>query len=188
MDSALAWIGQIAEWVGKFFPRWVILDSTEGGVKFIGHPWRPGVKVVACGPGIVWFWPACTFFQSYPTARQTDNLPTQTFTTLDGKTIAVGGMLVYAVDDVVKLLTQTHSAAKAIQDIALTAVHDVCCSLAWESLCEMQRKGTLDTRLRNAANKQLEEYGVRVLKCMLTDLAVTRVLKVIQSVNQEVTL
>ncbi len=35
MDSALAWIGQVAEWVGRFIPRLIILNTTEGAVKFV---------------------------------------------------------------------------------------------------------------------------------------------------------
>ncbi len=180
MDSALAWIGQIADWLGRFFPRWIILDPREGGVKYVR-----GKNVVEMGPGIHWYWPLVTTLQTYPTVRQADNLQTQVFTTLDDQTIAVGGLLVYDVSDVVKLLTSCHNAIQTVQDISLTAVHDVCANLSWEELKEKQRKGTLDTALKNAAQKQLGDYGVRVIKCMLTDLAKTRVLKVIQSVNKD---
>jgi regulator of protease activity HflC (stomatin/prohibitin superfamily) len=179
MDSALAWIGQLAEWIGKFFPRLVILDPRKGGVKFIR-----GQKVVQLKPLDV-YWPILTEIDTYPVVRQTDNLVTQTFVTKDDVTIAVGGMIVYEVTDVVKLLTTVHNAIHAIQDIALTAIHDVCCNMTWEQLKDEQRKGTLDTKLRKATEKQLSEYGVKVIKCMLTDLARTRVLKVIQSVNRD---
>ncbi len=180
MNGALEWIGQIADWVGKFFPRWVILNPTEGAVKFVR-----GSRIVVCGAGIHWYWPVTTLWEMYPVARQADNLPTQTLVTLDDKTIAVGGMLVYRVDDLGKLLTMTHHPVRLVQDIALTAVHDVCCQLTWDQLKVEQRKSTLDTKLKNAAHRQLAEYGVAVIKCMLTDMAPTRVLKIIQSVNQD---
>lgn len=185
MESALAWVGAIFDWLGKWIPRWTVLDTTEGAVKYIGSFWSEGVTTVACGPGVHWYWPVTTLWQMYPTARQTDNLPTQTFCTKDDKVIAVGGMLIYAVDDIVKLVTTTHSPMMAVQDIALTSIHDVCCNLTWEELKDEQRRGTLDTKLKNTVQRQLADYGVRVLKCMLTDLAPTRVLKVIQSVNHE---
>lgn len=180
MESALAWIGQLADFVGRFFPRWIILDPRSGGVKYVR-----GSRVVKLGPGIHWYWPLVTTYDTYPTVRQTDNMVTQTIVTKDDKTVAVGGMIVYDVPDVEKLLTTVHHAIRAIQDIALTAVHDVCCNMSWDELKSEQRKGTLDTKLRKAAEKQLSEYGVRVIKCMLTDLAQTRVLKVIQSVNKD---
>lgn len=178
--DALAWIGQIIDWIGKFVPRWRILDTTEGAVKFVR-----GKKVIVLGPGVHWWWPATTLMNVYPTARQADRLPTQTMCTIDDKVIIVGGMLVYRVEDLGALLSTTHSAVTAIKDICLTAIHDVCCDLSWSDLKNEQRKGTLDTKLKNAAQKQLSEYGVKVIKLMLTDLAPCRVLKLSQSTAQE---
>jgi hypothetical protein len=48
-----------------------------------------------------------------------------------------------------------------------------------------QRRGTLDTKLKNAAKKQLEDYGVRVMKVQLTDLAESRVLRLVQSMSKD---
>lgn len=198
MGEAFAWIGYIVEWIGRFFPRWQILNPTEGGVKFVGYMlpvrfrayWgrvlRTGhydgpMRMEVLGAGIHWFWPATTEFQFYPVVRQADNLPAQTIVTMDGRNIAVGGMMVYEVTDLGKLISTTHSAVKLIQDVSLTAIHDVCCDMTWENLVTEQRKGTLNTKLRRAAHKQLEEYGINVIKCMLTDLAPTRVYRVINS-------
>lgn len=192
MGSALDWIGQIASWIGQWIPRWVLLDSTMGAVKFEGFflpaRWRRykgNMRTTVWGPGIWWFWPATTFVSTYPTAFQTDNLPSQTMETADGVAITVGGMLTYTVDDVAKLLTQTHSGVKMVQVLTLAAVHDVCCNLDWDQLRAEQRRGTLDTKLRNAAQRQLTDFGVRVSKCMLTDLAKTRVYRLIQSTQQD---
>ena len=180
MDNALAWIGQIADWFGRFFPRWVILNPTEGAVKFVR-----GSRVVVCGAGIHWYWPVTTTWHEYPIARQTDNLPTQTLVTSDGKVVAVGGMLVYSVHDLGKLMTSCHHPVSLIQDLALTVVHDICAKLEWEELKLENRKGTLDTKLKNAAKNQLTEYGVTVIKLMLTDLAPARVIKLIQSTSTD---
>jgi hypothetical protein len=90
MDSALAWIGQVAEWLGAFFPRWVVLDTATGAVKFVkGQP-------KFCEPGAVhWFWPVTTLWQTYPVVRQTDRLESQTIETTDGKTFIVAGTITY---------------------------------------------------------------------------------------------
>lgn len=196
MDSALAWVGQIAEWIGRFFPRWVILDVTEGGVKYVGYFLPRGLRlrfrgfdgdmrVQILGPGLHWYWPATTKLQEHPTARQADNLPTQTIVTSDDKCVAVSGMLVYEVRDLGAFVTQTFSPMHLVQDISLTAIHDVCSNFTWEELKTKQQKGTLDTALKNAAHKQLEPYGIKVIKCMLTDLAITRVLRLIQTTSQD---
>jgi regulator of protease activity HflC (stomatin/prohibitin superfamily) len=178
--EALAWIGQIFEWIGKFIPRWAILDLTEGAVKYVR-----GKKAVYCGPGIHWYWPVLSTWYPYPTVRQADRLLTQTFVTTDDKVVAVGGIIVYKVSDLLRLLTTTHNATSAVRDIALTAIHDVCCRMSWEELKSEQRKGTLDTKLRNMTQKALSDYGVEVEKVMLVDLSPARVLKVLQSVSQE---
>jgi hypothetical protein len=48
-----------------------------------------------------------------------------------------------------------------------------------------QRNRTLDTELKNAALADLKEYGIKVWKVMLTDLAPCRVLKIVQSVSND---
>lgn len=180
MNEALAWIGQIAEWVGKFIPRWVILDPTMGGVKFVR-----GVKVVPLAPGIHWFWPATTRLDTYPTANQTDELRSQTIVTSDGRTIDVAGLLRYRVSDIAKLLSENYQAKVAIADVSLAAIHDVCCDMEWPELIAKQRKGTLRTELRNAVKKELAPMGVQVVEVSLTDLALCRVLKLKQSTRND---
>lgn len=190
MDSALAWIGQIAEWLGRFIPRVVVVPSTMGAVKYKAHPfaaWRKcePMTIEACGGGIHVYWPILTEWDTYPVAGQTDDLRSQIIVTADGRTVAIGGMVTYEVSDIIKLLTTRWGAQKAISDICLTAIHDACCAMTWDELHAEQRKGTLGTKLKNEAKRQLEKLGVTVLKLQLTDLAPARVLKVIQSVGKD---
>jgi regulator of protease activity HflC (stomatin/prohibitin superfamily) len=180
VDAALAWVGQIAEFIGKFFPRWIIIPVTMGGVKYVR-----GWKVVTMEPGIVWYWPVTTMIDTYPTVSQTDNLPSQTVESEDDLAFTVGGMVTYSVFDVAKLLTGSHTGTMRIQATTLAAIHTVCSRMTWQDLKREQRKGTLDTKLRNAAGKALFEFGVRVEECQLTDLARTRVYRLIQSTQQD---
>jgi hypothetical protein len=57
--------------------------------------------------------------------------------------------------------------------------------MTMEQLKIEQRRGTLDTKLKNTTQKALNDYGVNVIKVMLTDLAPARVLKLMQSTSQE---
>ncbi len=181
MDSALAWVGWIAEWVGRFIPRREILDTTEGAIKYVG-----GSKPVVCAAGVHWYWPWRSTFVLYPTARQTDRLETQTMETEDGITFIVSGAITYQVDDLMALVTTTHSPTTAIVDLALLAVHDVCSDYTWSDLKAAQRKGRgLPTKLRNEAQSLLSAYGVKVLQLRLTTLARCRVFKVSQSTSTE---
>lgn len=180
MDNALAWIGKIAEWLGQWIPRWTILDTTEGAVKYVG-----GSRIVACRAGIHFWWPARTTWQQYPTARQTDRLESQVMESRDEKTFMVSGTLTYRVENIARLLPWVHSPATTTVDIAMTAVHDVCCQFTWAELQDEQRRGTLKTKLRNAAQRDLEELGIRVVMLKLNTLARCRVLKISQSTSSE---
>lgn len=196
MESAFAWIGKIADWIGQWIPRREILDTTEGAIKYTGFflPQRLRVlcggydgllKVTVCEAGIHWYWPAASTWVMYPTARQTDRLETQTMESKDGKTFLVGGTLTYRVKDLGMLVPKNHSPVTATIDIAMTALHDVCCALDWTELQEQQRKGTLKTKLKNAAQRDLEEIGIEVIRLKLNSLARCRVLKVSQSTASE---
>lgn len=180
LDNALGWIGQVFEWIGRFVPRWEIVEPTMSGVKYVR-----GARVVVCPAGIHWYWPVTTKWEVHQVARQADRLESQTIVTADGKVIDVGGLLVYKINNLETLVTTCYSPMSLIQDIALSAVHDVCCDMTWDELTAAQRKGTLVTRLRNEAKKQLQDYGVEIVKCMLTDLAPTKVLRVNQSHARE---
>lgn len=192
MDSALAWIGQLAEWLGKFFPRFALLTQGEGAVKYEGfflparlRRYKEPIRLTVHEPGLHWYWPATSSWQEYPTALQTDNLPSQTMETVDGISIVAGGMISYRVSDLGKLLPHCHSAVKLVQSLVLTSIHETCCSYKWPDLKEAQRRRTLNTKLRNAAKRTLAEFGIEVVDCMLTDLVRTRVYRLIQSTQQD---
>jgi regulator of protease activity HflC (stomatin/prohibitin superfamily) len=180
MESALAWIGQIAAWLGRFIPRREILDTTEGAIKYKG-----GAEPIFCGPGIHWWWPWTSTWVVYPMARQTDRLETQTMESKDGKTFLASGTITYEVTDLMKLVPRTHSPATATVDIAMTVLHRVCCKLDWADLQEKQRRDTIKTDLRNAAQDALGDFGIDVVMLKLNSLARCRVLKISQSTSAE---
>lgn len=183
MESALAWIGQIAGWIGQWIPRWTILDPTVDAVKYV-----KGVPKHCKGGRVHWWWPATTTFDTYPTARQADDLRSQTFMAADEDqdiVVVAGGMIVYEVVDIMKLLPTTYRASQAIKDIAITCIHSVCCELTWKELKAAQKSGKLDRKLKGEAQSALSDYGVRVLKVQLTDLTRARALKVFQSTSKD---
>ncbi len=180
MESALAWLGRVAEWVGQFFPRWVIVHVWEKGIRL-----KRGRNPVVCDAGIHFWWPVMTTMIVHPITRQTHNLKSQTITTKDDKTIIIGGLIVFEIKDVIKLVVETHDPDDAIKDMSLSAIHDVCCLLAWDELKEQQRNGDLERKLKAAAKSELEKYGVRLLKMTLTDLATARVYKLVQATSTD---
>ncbi len=192
MQGAFEWVGWIAEWIGQFIPRWKIVDTREGALKWQTIRLRDLIrgrvdstaKVVKIGPGFHVYWPLFSTFEVYPVKRQTVPLATQIVTTTDKLEVAVTGMIVFAIDDLEKIQGETWDPDDTIKDIAASSLHDVCCHKSYEELCTGQGR-TLDTALRNAAKKDLADYGVRVIKFTLTTLAKTRVYRVVQSTHQE---
>jgi regulator of protease activity HflC (stomatin/prohibitin superfamily) len=94
-------------------------------------------------------------------------------------------MISYRVTDIVKLLTQCHSPVMAIRTVTLPAVHQVACRLEWERLKDEQRKGTINTKLRNATQKKLAEFGIDVDAVELTDMCRVRPYRHIQSMQTD---
>lgn len=178
--TGFEWISDAVGWVGQFIPRWRIVETTRGAVKFVR-----GSKVVVLGPGWHVYWPVMTLFEDYPTARQGVALRAQTLVTTDDKVIAVGGLIVYEIRDLEAIVAHTFDPDETIRDITLSAIHDVCCRKTWDELKAGQRSGRLDVELRQEAAKGLGSYGVKVLKVTLTDLAPCRVLKLIQTMAKE---
>lgn len=182
MEGAFSWIGAIAERLGSLFPRLYIMDSTHGAVKFVSFRlrwWMEYPEIVKLPPGAHIWWPAASVFMVHPIARQANDLRAQTIVTKDGKTVTVGGMIVFEISDVEKILAHTYDPDDTIRDVALSCVHDVCIQYTLDELLEASRKGTLDTAMRREARKQLDTYGVDVSKVALTDLAPCWVLRTV---------
>ena len=116
METAFAWLGEIMNWVGKWFPRLVIVRSTHAGVRF-----RHGKKPEALLPGLRVFWPLVTEVDVIPTARQTHNLPTQALTTSDGKKVVVSGVVVYRIKDIVATMARNWDVSDTLNDISMVA-------------------------------------------------------------------
>ena len=95
MDGALGWISAVAEWFGQFVPRWVVVPTTHGAVKFVR-----GSRVVLLGPGLHFYWPLVTIFVLHPVAEQTTDLAAQTITTGDGRPALVRAVIAYEIEKV----------------------------------------------------------------------------------------
>lgn len=191
MDSALGWIGAIAEWCGRFFPRWQVLAPTDAAVKVVGlslrkkHRAEEHPRIVTQRKGIVVWWPAVTDLNVVPVARQANNLQSQAIVTIDGKVFVVAGMIVYEISDVQTLVCGVYDPDDTVRDIALAAIHDACVKYSGDELLEADRSGRLNTSMKKEAVKQLADYGVRVLKMQLTDLSPARVLRLVTTVPTE---
>ena len=173
MEGALAWIGQLAEWLGSLFPRLKICRSTHQGVKFVR-----GAKVKVIQPGIFLYWPIVTDVELYPVKRQTLNLVTQTLTTKDDEAIIFSIIVIYHVEDIEKALCDCWDIEDTITDIALQASVDVVAAHDFAQIRAGISKG-IATAITLKCRALLRPFGIYVEKCGVTDFAQTKVYRLV---------
>ena len=101
MDQAFGWIGEIFRAILKIIPWLVIVPATHGGVAFVrGH------RVKEWKPGLQWYWPVVTTYKLMATVRQTQLIQSKVVMTKDLRTVTVGALVTYFVDDVVAALSK----------------------------------------------------------------------------------
>lgn len=184
MDSALGWIGAIAEWFGKFFPRWQVIDPTQAAVKMVGWSFRKSrrePRTVYQRRGIVFWWPAVTEIYVFSVAELTKDLPVQTIETTDGKIYAVKAVISYDIPDLMTLLTTVSEPDKSIEDCGSAAVHEAVVAYDAAGLTAADRSGELGRKMKSEAYYALKDKGVRVTRVRLMDLAQTRCYRMLMS-------
>ena len=176
MDSALGWIGQIAAWLRQFIPKWIVIPTTHGGVK-----WVKGKRLVHLTPGIHWYWPVVTLLQTYPIVRQSVDLRPQVMVSADTKTFSAGVVVTYTVDDLTQLLSTTFDPDEVMSEISLAAIYSVLTTMTLEEL----QTNDISTALTDAIQDLVKPYGVHVVRAALTEMAPCRVVKLIVPPTQQ---
>ena len=183
MEAAFAWLGHIADWIGQWFPRWVIVDTTEGWVK-----WVRGSRVVTGTAGIVWYWPVTTRIKTFAVVRDSINCKPQTVTLANGETLLLEVVVIYEVSDIERLVAFTAEPFSTIVDLAMGAVLFVVEGYeSWDAIREASKRpprardSKFNYELREETRKALEPYGVKVLEVQLQNKAKCRVLKLANS-------
>ena len=96
MEHVFGWIGQIFQTLLRFFPWLVIVPATSAGVAFV-H----GRRIKEWKPGLHWYWPLVTTYKLMMTVRQTQRIQSKVVMTKDLKTVTVGALVTYHIDDIV---------------------------------------------------------------------------------------
>lgn len=172
MGAAFGWIGELIEWFADLFPRFTIVRKTHGGVAFVAGKYIREVK-----PGLYWWWPAITELEVYPVKFQTLDLPTQTLTTSDNKSVIAGAVVGYVVKDIKTALTEQWDLADTIGDLCAGAVSDFVTEKEFNWI--NSNRAVAKRHLTKALTEVLSEYGVGVRYARLTDFAQCRVISMI---------
>lgn len=169
MEKAFGWIGEIFQTLLKFFPWLVIVPATSRGVAFVR-----GWKVKEWPPGLHWYWPVVTQYKIMMVVRQTQRIQTKVIMTKDMKTVTVGALVTYEVDDVVSAAAKVADLPSDIMERSQGAILSV---VADKTLQEIQgdRVG-FNQLLTERVGDVLNGYGVQILQAQLTEFAPCRAL------------
>jgi regulator of protease activity HflC (stomatin/prohibitin superfamily) len=174
MDSAFAWIGQIATWFGNFVPTWTLVRATDGAVKFL-----PGGRTEVLDPGIHWYWPVTTEIEKVAVVRQVLDTQPQTIMTQDHEPVYVAGLVVYVIDDLHKYMVENFDASANLDDIVQTAIRKTIVNR--DFLTIQAARADVDNRLTSDVQKALEPFGITVEAARITDFSKARVTNMVGS-------
>lgn len=177
--SLFGFLGQIIEAILSFVPRLVVIRATHRGVK-----WKRGKYPVAVGPGLAIYWPLVSELEQIPVARQTLNLPTQHLVTSDDVPVALGGFVVYTIEDIVLAIGEKNfDVDDTVSDLAQAALVEEVIGLSYSELLDGLsggRESEVYEAMTQNLHEQLEEFGVAVERAGLTDFAKCRVFRILQ--------
>ena len=171
MEQVFGWIGQIFQTLLKLFPWLVIVPATHGGVAFVhGH------RIKEWKPGLHWYWPVATSYRLMATVRQTQMIQAKVAMTKDLKTVIVGALVTYTVEDVILAIAKVADLPSDIIERSQEAMFAV---VGEHTLQEIQtdRVG-MNERLTDRVCTTLDGYGVHVLQSQLTEFGPCRILAI----------
>ena len=171
MDQAFGWIGEIFRTLLRVVPWLVIVPATHAGVAFVhGH------RVKEWKPGLNWYWPVVTTFKLMATVRQTQLIQSKVVMTKDLKTVTVGALVTYFIDDIVSALVKI---ADLPSDIMERTQGAILTEVAEHTLEDIQRdRRSFNIKVTERVSKELSGYGVQVLQAQLTEFAPVRAISI----------
>jgi regulator of protease activity HflC (stomatin/prohibitin superfamily) len=167
VDKAFGWIGEIFQTLLRLVPWLVIVPATHAGVAFVhGH------RIKKWDPGLHWYWPVATSYKLMMTVRQTQKIQSKVIMSSDHKTIIVGALVTYYVDDIIAALAHIADLASDVIERSQGAILN---EVSNHTLEEIQAdRAAFNAKLNEVAGAALNGYGVQILQIQLTELAPTR--------------
>jgi regulator of protease activity HflC (stomatin/prohibitin superfamily) len=167
LEQVFGWIGQIFQTLLRFLPWLVIVPATQAGVAFV-H----GRRIKEWQPGLHWYWPLVTTYKLMTTVRQTQRIQSKVIMTKDMKTVTVGALVTYYVDDIVSAVAKI---ADLPSDIMERSQGAILAEISERTMEEVQRdRIAFNQSLTGRVGEALNGYGVHVLQAQLSEFAPCR--------------
>jgi regulator of protease activity HflC (stomatin/prohibitin superfamily) len=171
VDKAFGWIGEIFQTLLRLLPWLVIVPATHGGVAFV-H----GNRVKEWKAGLHWYWPVVTSYKLMAVVRQTQRIQSKVIMTKDLRTVTVGALVTYYVDDVVSAVAKIADLPSDVMERAQGAIFAEVSTRTLEDI-QANRQAFNDSLTERLADV-LNGYGVRILQGQLTEFAPCRAIAI----------
>ena len=130
-------------------------------------------------PGLHFKIPLVDKIYSSIVTADTLNISNVNITTLDNKTIAVGAVLEFEIDDIKKFIIDVNEARSNAHDICRGLMADYLSDCTYAECTDKKTIRTI-TRL---LTKKCEDMGIKVLSLTFTDIVMSRVIKLFGNLN-----
>jgi len=163
----------LVDWVGSNIAALVpfrIVRNYERAVRFwLG---TPGPEL---GPGFWWIVPGLWAIVVVDIRADTSNLPTQTVTTKDGKSVTFSANVEFSITDAVSYTTGVQQFDFSLTNVAMSHLAKRVREWTWDELVASQRD--LERSLRGTMTTRAKEWGVTIHDVGLTDLTIAKPLR-----------
>jgi len=166
------WLAEIIGSLLSWLPRLELVKTTHRGVR---HGRR---RAKLLEPGLHWWVPLIHEIQTAPVRRQTINLKPQTVQ-CKARAVTVSGTLTFEIVDVTKALLEVWDFDQTAADVAQVAIAEELSGRTVQALVEELSSGELSRKLGSKCRRALRGFGLRVLRCGLSDLSVSSVVRVV---------
>src|SRR5262245_14502475 len=108
--------------------------------------------------------------------RQTQRIQSKVIMTKDMRTVTVGALVTYEVDDAIKAMVTIADLASDIMERSQAAIFAVVCESTMEQI--QSERLQFNTRLTEKVSQLLNGYGVHVLQAQITEFAPCRAIAI----------
>jgi regulator of protease activity HflC (stomatin/prohibitin superfamily) len=171
LEQVFGWIGQIFQTLLRFLPWLVIVPVTQAGVAFV-H----GRRIKEWQPGLHWYWPLVTTYRIMTTVRQTQRIQSKVIMTRDLKTVTVGALVTYYIDDIVSAVAKI---ADLPSDVIERSQGAILAVISERTIEQVQAdRIAFNQALTLRVGEALNGYGVRILQAQITEFAPCRAIAI----------
>ena len=172
--SSFSWLTEFINWIVAWFPRLVVIHSNQSVVAFVR-----GKNVRVLPPGLSVYWPLVTNIWFVNRSMQIITTTNQILDTVDGNTVVCSAQVTFRIVDPIKYVVDVYEPEEAVIEAVLATIRDLL--ISWEYQALLVKKSEFNDQLTDAVAERLLNFGIRVERAAICDLARTRVICILNN-------